>query len=1142
MPRAVRWGRAVSATTIASILLASTVVAATGTAGAEGGSTSAAAHTARALSTTAVDQAERAGPPSRTHDSAAVLAPASAGQVVQDLTTTTPLSVAQQLAGPGVTVTNATFAGDQTAGGRFSGIGAAGVGSGVVLSSGAVADVVGPNDSESTSKEQGTAGDAGLDAFAVPSETLDASVLTAQFVPALATITLRYVFGSEEYAESVGTQFNDVLGVFVNGQNCATVGGAPVTVNTINRDTRASSYRDNPVSGGALDVELDGLTTVLTCRATVTPGQTNTLKVAIADNSDRSHDSVVFLEASSLSSTTGIRIVTDSQPDAAQDFTYTRCAGTSCSTFALDDDNDATLPNTLNAPGLAPGTYTITQAAVAGWDLTDLTCDTGETTDLTQRRATITLTAGEHTTCTFTNASPTITIVTDSQPDAAQDFAYTGCKGTGCGPFSLDDDNDATLSNTLNAPGLAPGTYTITQAAVAGWDLTDLTCDTGETTDLTQRRATITLTAGEHTTCTFTNASPTITIVTDSQPDAAQDFAYTGCKGTGCGPFSLDDDNDATLSNTLNAPGLAPGTYTITQAAVAGWDLTDLTCDTGETTDLTQRRATITLTAGEHTTCTFTNATPPPANDVFSSPQIIAGASGSVTGSNVNATKQPGEPDHGGDAGGTSVWYKWTAPTTGTELFDTCSSDFDTVLGAYTGTAVSSLTTLAGGGDDCGTQSRMSFPVTAGTIYRIAVDGFSADTGNIALHWSLAPDSDSDLVPDSQDHCPTTAGTVDGLGCPALSGTFDVRTGDVNGDGRDDLIWNSLTASANRTRIGLANADGTFRYLPYQDHPAGGGWAAFRTLVGDVNGDGRDDLMWNYPANGSNRTYVALANADGTLQFLTLQDHPVAGAWQDFTPLVGDVNGDGRDDLIWSALTNTGNRTYVGLANANGTFTFLAFQDHPAGGGWGAFHTLVGDVNGDGRDDLIWGTTTNTLNRTYVGLANANGTFTLLPFQDHPAPGGWAAFHTLVADVNGDHRDDIVWSGTTSFANRTYVGLANADGTLQLLPYQDHPSAEAWQDYTTLVGDVNGDGRDDLMWNALTAGRNRTYVGLANASGTLQFLPYEDHPATETWTGYRTLAADINGDGRQDLLWNEAAARSRTYIALANPDGTHQFL
>ena len=80
---------------------------------------------------------------------------------------------------------------------------------------------------------------------------------------------------------------------------------------------------------------------------------------------------------------------------------------------------------------------------------------------------------------------------------------------------------------------------------------------------------------------------------------------------------------------------------------------------------------------------------PGPGGSTFSSRPGISGASGRVTGSNVGASKEFGEPNHAGNTGGASVnWWSWTAPATGTVTFDTQGSDFDTLLAVYRGSSV----------------------------------------------------------------------------------------------------------------------------------------------------------------------------------------------------------------------------------------------------------------------------------------------------------------------------------------------------------------------------------------------------------------------------------------------------------------------
>ena len=134
----------------------------------------------------------------------------------------------------------------------------------------------------------------------------------------------------------------------------------------------------------------------------------------------------------------------------------------------------------------------------------------------------------------------------------------------------------------------------------------------------------------------------------------------------------------------------------------------------------------------------------PPANDQFANAQTISGNSGSISGRNTDASKQANEPDHAGNPGGHSIWYSWAAPGNGRWTFDTVGSSFDTLLAIYSGTALPSLS-LAGSNDDSspGTISRVAFTATAGTVYRIAIDGRGSDSGNTILNWAFTPNPPS---------------------------------------------------------------------------------------------------------------------------------------------------------------------------------------------------------------------------------------------------------------------------------------------------------------------------------------------------------------------------------------------------------------
>lgn len=155
---------------------------------------------------------------------------------------------------------------------------------------------------------------------------------------------------------------------------------------------------------------------------------------------------------------------------------------------------------------------------------------------------------------------------------------------------------------------------------------------------------------------------------------------------------------------------------------------------------------TVTTPGGTTTSPTTFTVIAPPPNDSFAAAQSLASnPAGSVTGANRGATKEVGEPDHGGNPGGRSVWYRWTAPSAGVTTFDTLGSGFDTLLAVYLGGAVSGLTLVANSDDLPNlTNSLVTFVTTPGTSYAIAVDGYrselstagEASSGSLQLNWT----------------------------------------------------------------------------------------------------------------------------------------------------------------------------------------------------------------------------------------------------------------------------------------------------------------------------------------------------------------------------------------------------------------------
>ena len=198
---------------------------------------------------------------------------------------------------------------------------------------------------------------------------------------------------------------------------------------------------------------------------------------------------------------------------------------------------------------------------------------------------------------------------------------------TDTGKFNLQVDGTTYASNVGDGGDtgqqvVSVASHTIGETAVTGTDLTNYSSSV-ECKDVHGTGSVITTTGanpwtlnvadGDDILCVVTNTrnnNGSITIIKDASPNDAQDFSFT-TTGTGLSAFSLDDDTDSTLSNTQTFSSLASGTYTITEALTTNWGLSDITCTgTGtETVDLTNRNVSISLSAGDSISCTFTNAT-----------------------------------------------------------------------------------------------------------------------------------------------------------------------------------------------------------------------------------------------------------------------------------------------------------------------------------------------------------------------------------------------------------------------------------------------------------------------------------------------------------------------------------------------------
>ncbi len=330
------------------------------------------------------------------------------------------MEMAETIFGEGVTVVSASYSGQNSSSGIYSNGDAISPDatpgdSGVILSTGVARNFSNRNGNynQSTNRSSNTSGEdnnAEFNAIA-GSNTYDASYLDVSFIPTGDTMTIQFVFASEEYPEYVSSVYQDFVAVSVNGSYVPMdVGNGEVDPGNINGGANESLFINN--TGGVYNTEMDGFTQTMTLTMSVTPGVLNTIRIVIADVSDSSYDSSLLIAANSVQTAV--------------------IANTDEVTIGLDGTRTVDLlDNDINGTG---STLTIThilgQPVVAG---TSITLASGQVITL--------------------NADGTITIEADDDEEEVN-FTYTVESGTGT--------TDVGFVTVTQAPCFTAGTFILT--------------------------------------------------------------------------------------------------------------------------------------------------------------------------------------------------------------------------------------------------------------------------------------------------------------------------------------------------------------------------------------------------------------------------------------------------------------------------------------------------------------------------------------------------------------------------------------------------------------------------------------------------------------------------------------------------------
>jgi hypothetical protein len=313
-------------------------------------------------------------------------------------------------------------------------------------------------------------------------------------------------------------------------------------------------------------------------------------------------------------------------------------------------------------------------------------------------------------------------------------------------------------------------------------------------------------------------------------------------------------------------------------------------------------------------------------------------------------------------------------------------------------------------------------------------------------------------------------------------------TGDFNGDGKEDIAYQRSTTG--NWCVSLSTGH-DFRTAPWGVASPAWGWTS---LVGDFNGDGRDDIAGYHISDGS----IWVHASSGMNSFFTNRWGGPVSPRTDWTWLVGDFNGDGRDDL--AGYHPSDGSLWVNLSMGNNSFSSSQ---------WGGpvsprtnWTWLVGDFNGDSRDDLAgYHPSDGTI---WVNASTGTNSFRSTRWAGPVSP--TTDWTWLVGDFNGDQLDDL--TGYHPSDGTLWVLLA-ANGTFHSRQWAGPFSPTT--DWSFTIGDFTGDDVSDLAGYHPSDGT--VWISRSNGSQFVTFLQADLSPST----GWILRVGDFNGDGMDDM-------------------------
>ena len=379
--------------------------------------------------------------------------------------------------------------------------------------------------------------------------------------------------------------------------------------------------------------------------------------------------------------------------------------------------------------------------------------------------------------------------------------------------------------------------------------------------------------------------------------------------------------------------------------------------------------------------------------------------------------------------------------------------------------------------------------VPAAGTYKVIVSGgltVGPYTAQLTLNAALENEG---IVAGASDDTRGTAQNLTGSFLTQQTPQAAVQRGAVVGQfqGNDDFYSFSLNPGQPVT-LGLALSGVTTG--PFATRTDVAGFSSPITVTyGDLNGDGRQDMV--VANNSASTVSVLLGNGNGTFGAATA----FSVGTNPWTVVLGDVNGDGRRDIVTS---NIGNNT-VSVLLGTGGGNFSAAASYPVG--TLPYGVALGDLNADGFADVV--TANYSSSNVVVRFGSASGVL--------GSPATYSVAGNPAAVALGDLNGDLVLDVVTANYGGNSVSVLLGDGLGGL--GSPNTFAMGTNPFSIALGDLSGDGKLDVV--TANFGSNNASVRLGNGSGGFGAVATYSTGGTGP---YRVAIGDVNADGAADIV------------------------